>query len=41
MRQADEFLLVLWVLSTDKTDLHDNTEMLLKVALNINNINNI
>ena len=34
LRQVGGFLRVLWVSSTNKTDIHDITEILLKVALN-------
>ena len=36
LRQVSGFLRVLMVSSTNKTDLHDKTEILLKVAFNTN-----
>jgi hypothetical protein len=34
LRQVSGFLRVLWVSTTNKTDCHNITEILLKVALN-------
>jgi len=39
LRQIGGFHRILWVSSTNKTDHHDITERLLKVALNTINLN--